>query len=313
MNKVWRFAASVAVVAAATLGVQGAAQAQTQEYARVGGWTVLTEPQTPSSCRAYMENGALQEDFGRSFGVFLDGDAWQLWTDYRIYNEMRTAVLIDGRSYPATFDQIENVAVAPVGRNVIEAMKSGRSVNLNLDPTGPEYSLRNAGDALRMVEACVRSGGRRAGGHARHSQYSDPGIDWIRLSGGAIDRRAEPVGRDTNGAPLYVCAADFDGASQPGKIREGFSGCNFGYGGSEMTSATYALMLGRANWAHASDGNVPSNAIQAGSERDGQALFVCRANYDGSVQLGKVRPGFDGCNFSYGGREYTANPYEVMY
>lgn len=312
MNSVLSFITSTAVVAATVLGVQSSAQAQTQEYGRIGPWTILTEEQTPSSCRAFMENRKLPEDQGRLFGVFLDGREWQLWTDYRIFNEMRTVVLVDGQPYPATFNQIENVAVAPVGRNVIEAIKSGRTVNLNLDPTGPQYRMKDAGDALGMVQQCAERD-RSNAGHSRHSRHSDQGIDWVRLSSGEIDRRAHAAGRDTNGVPLYVCAADFNGTNQPGKIREGFDGCNFGYGGSEMTSATYSLMVGRANWAHASDGNVPSNAIQAGSERDGQALFVCRVNYEGSVQIGKVRPGFSGCNFGYGGREFTANPYEVMY
>lgn len=141
----------------------------------------------------------------------------------------------------------------------------------------------------------------------------DDGIGWTRASGGALAPGAIAAGRDTNGAALYVCSADFGGHQQPGKIRPGFDGCNFGMGGREMTSRTYSVMTGRSRWAPASDGRVPRNALQAGSETDGRELFVCRTQFNGSVQLGKVRPGFNGCNFGHGGREMTGNPYEVLY
>lgn len=140
------------------------------------------------------------------------------------------------------------------------------------------------------------------------------GIDWVRASGGVVDVRAPAVGRDTNGAPLFVCSADNGGGTQqPGKIRPGFTGCNFGYGGREMTARTYSVMVGQPRWARASGGRVPPGAIQAGSEKDGRPLFVCRTSFNGSIQIGKVRPEFTGCNFGYGGREMTGNPYEVLY
>lgn len=60
-------------------------------------------------------------------------------------------------------------------------------------------------------------------------------------------------------------------------------------------------------------GRVPRNAVQSGSEPNGEPLFVCRTKFNDSIQLGKIRPGFSGCNFSYGGKELTAAAYEVMY
>lgn len=309
MNTFVHHIARGAVVVASLMGVCFSAHAQTKTLGQAGAWSILHEPGYPESCRAIMTNPGLQPDFGNLLGLAFTGDRWEIWTDYRIYNPMPTVVLIDGRAFPATFEQNESVAIAPVGLDVIEAINAGRDINLNLDPTGPAYSLRGASRAISMLESCAQG----ASAQGASAQTASAGIDWVRLSGGALDRRAQPSGRDSNGAPLFVCSADFNNVQQPGKIRRGFDGCNFGYGGQELTSGSYSLMVGTARWAYGADGSIPPDAIQAGSEMDGRPLFVCRTTHNGSLQIGKIRPGFRGCNFGYGGAELTGNPYEVMH
>jgi hypothetical protein len=52
-----------------------------------------------------------------------------------------------------------------------------------------------------------------------------------------------PAGKDINGAPLYVCRASYLGSVQPGKTQQGWSTCNFGYGGKEiMDPPTYNIL-----------------------------------------------------------------------
>ncbi|MYZ46474.1 hypothetical protein [Propylenella binzhouense] len=162
---------SAASAAACLFGSNLAAQAQTQEYGRSGPWTILTEEHIPSSCRANMTNNRLQRDFGQFFSIVLNGRDWELWTDYRIDDRTTTSILIDRKSFEATFEQVENVAVAPVGQDVVDAMRSARSINLNLDPEGPIYALRGSGAAIQMVEECARSHGLQNAGNSGTNDY----------------------------------------------------------------------------------------------------------------------------------------------
>lgn len=137
-------------------------------------------------------------------------------------------------------------------------------------------------------------------------------IAWHQASGGAVPRGAMVVGAESNGAPLYLCVAAYAGGEHPGKIRPGFSGCNIGYGGREVTVSSYDVAMGQARWVPASGGQVPDSALSAAAEASGEALYFCRGWYAGGTHPGKIRPGFRGCNIGYGGAEVTLNEYEVM-
>lgn len=59
---------------------------------------------------------------------------------------------------------------------------------------------------------------------------------------GEIPSRALEAGYEANGAPLYVCRGVHAGGLHPGKIRQGFGGCNIGYGGREVTITEYEVL-----------------------------------------------------------------------
>jgi len=203
---------------------------------------------------------------------------------------------------------------ATIGSPTIEMVKRLQDrVVLIVGEQRLEYSLGHVAmrDILSDVEHCAR--------HASALPVSGPpagpvtdGVDWVPQMAGQFPAHAAVTGRDTNGQPLYTCSAERDGALHPGKIRQGFDGCVFGYGGREYTARSYRVMVGVPRWAWASHGQVPPNALQSGNEADERPLFACRTEYRGSMQLGKIRPGFNGCNFSYGGREMTGAFYEVL-
>lgn len=44
----------------------------------------------------------------------------------------------------------------------------------------------------------------------------------------------------------------------------------------------------------------------------GEPLYAARAWYAGGLQIGKVRPEFEGANIAYGGDEITVDSYEVL-
>ncbi|KAI9297602.1 hypothetical protein K502DRAFT_323200 [Neoconidiobolus thromboides FSU 785] len=74
--------------------------------------------------------------------------------------------------------------------------------------------------------------------------------------------------------------------------------------------------LGRSHpqlqWVRASNGIVPPNAVQGGSENDGRPLFIARTMYKGSLIPGKTAPHLEGCLISFGGKEVLEKEYEVL-
>ncbi|MBD2740980.1 DUF3421 domain-containing protein [Coleofasciculus sp. FACHB-1120] len=66
---------------------------------------------------------------------------------------------------------------------------------------------------------------------------------------------------------------------------------------------------GALNWVGASNGEIPANAMVGGSE-PGRRLYICRAEYNGGVHLGKVVA--ENCNFGWGGKEILSPFYEVL-
>ena len=147
---------------------------------------------------------------------------------------------------------------------------------------------------------------------------------WAPQAGGNLPPGAiqQGVEQPPGNQPLYACRARFAGPGKapgvhPGKVRPGFSGCNIGYGGAEVTVAGYEVLTSAVAWVKTSGSNVPSNAIVAGMEGPqdgGQPLALCRATYPAGttgIHIGKTRPAFNGCNIGWGGKEIMVPQYEV--
>jgi len=65
-------------------------------------------------------------------------------------------------------------------------------------------------------------------------------------------------------------------------------------------------------WVLCEGGAVPPNAIAAGQQSSGEALYVGRAYYENTVQVGKVAPHLGGCQITFKGKVITINSYEVI-
>jgi hypothetical protein len=84
-----------------------------------------------------------------------------------------------------------------------------------------------------------------------------------------------------------------------------------------LLAAAFSLMIvgdARADlrWSPASNGSVPGGAVSGGHEAGGEALYVCRAQYNGGTHGGKIRSAFGGCNIGWGGKEVTISSYDVL-
>ena len=122
------------------------------------------------------------------------------------------------------------------------------------------------------------------------------------------------AGSDIDGTPLISCRGTFQGNSvQVGKTRADWNFCDIGYGAAEDHVTPYETLVGA--WTDGTDGSVPNNALPFGTDGDGgPTLYPCRAylNGDEGYQLGKVRPGFSGCDIPYGGSEQSFPYYQVL-
>ena len=65
-------------------------------------------------------------------------------------------------------------------------------------------------------------------------------------------------------------------------------------------------------WVEESGGNVPKGTYATGEEGYGPLLYSCRAQFEGGLHPGKVRPKLGGCHIPYGGKEIIINYYEVL-
>ena len=69
------------------------------------------------------------------------------------------------------------------------------------------------------------------------------------------------------------------------------------------------------HWVRARNGAIPDGAVAQGREgpgNGGEALWVCRALFEGGLHPGKVRPGLGAANISWGGKEVQVHEYEVL-
>ena len=104
-------------------------------------------------------------------------------------------------------------------------------------------------------------------------------IKWVEASDGYIPRNAV-VGGDEDGAKLYIARAFYKGGTHPGKIKEGWNGCNIGYGGKEITLRNYeVLVYNRKN------GNNDDHIVKS--------IVKFLGGKDLSVETLKVRDSFD--------------------
>ena len=67
-------------------------------------------------------------------------------------------------------------------------------------------------------------------------------IKWVKARNGEIPANAV-IGGEENGQPLYIARAMYKGGIHPGKIGKGWKGCNISYGGLEIESKEYEILV----------------------------------------------------------------------
>lgn len=66
---------------------------------------------------------------------------------------------------------------------------------------------------------------------------------WVAATNGAIPDGAVICGKESNGTPLYVARANYEGGVHPGKVRTEFGAANIPYGGIEVKVNPYEVLV----------------------------------------------------------------------
>ncbi|KAJ2157825.1 hypothetical protein GGF46_004218 [Coemansia sp. RSA 552] len=145
-------------------------------------------------------------------------------------------------------------------------------------------------------------------------------MHWVNATNGSIPDNAVQGGLEKNGSPLFVARAMYKGGLHPGKaaphIQDG--GCSIGWGHKEINLAEYQVLCGDANklkWVKQEGALSVQNfrPVEAGHEETGEPLYIAKAMYEGSQQLGKCASHVKkGMAFAYGHKERTTDKYLVL-
>ncbi|MFC0406624.1 DM9 repeat-containing protein [Roseomonas elaeocarpi] len=150
--------------------------------------------------------------------------------------------------------------------------------------------------------------------------YEVLSLAWVEAANGSIPAQSLSAGQAIDASTggrfvslgLYPCRASYQTGVHVGEVRPGGSGCVFGFGGKEVSVATYEVLQlpSWVAWTEVSARSLPVDAIVGGSE-GGEPLYVCRAADRNGIRLGKVRANSGGCSIASEGRELVVSRFEV--
>jgi len=136
---------------------------------------------------------------------------------------------------------------------------------------------------------------------------------WIDATANTMPEGVLEGGRDADGDTIYVGRVFFEGDLLPAKIIPNKGGAYVCINGEEHKLESFQVLAGAGfMWSHCSDGNVVPGAIPAGNTNDGETLYIGRAEYNGSVSVGKVHPSHGCLYLPFGGEEVKIESYEIL-
>lgn len=127
---------------------------------------------------------------------------------------------------------------------------------------------------------------------------------WVP-SNGRIPNDSIVGGEERDGTELYICRTTHSGTTLPGKVVG--DQCNYNWGTREYTSRNFEVLVGGGDYWTAD--LRPRTAVVGGSNNE-QYFYVCRATASGGTHPGRLQDGK--CNYSFGGRGYASNNFEVL-
>merc|ERR1719411_942669 len=86
--------------------------------------------------------------------------------------------------------------------------------------------------------------------------------------------------------------------------------------GGEHSKEEYDILVAPRNcdltWVDASNGHIPTGAVQGGFNEGNDPLYIGRARHEDSFAVGKINPDHGCCYIPYGGEEIAKEDYQVL-
>jgi len=136
---------------------------------------------------------------------------------------------------------------------------------------------------------------------------------WIKAQEGQVPPNAIVAGKNRDGQLLYVCRVQYEGGVYPGALASDTKNCSISYDGKEYSLPNYEILVGVGySWVTVYNGEVPFDALLAGKEPQGNAIYICRGEINSEWCPGKISTTYGGCRVPHAGKELTALWYEVL-
>lgn len=130
---------------------------------------------------------------------------------------------------------------------------------------------------------------------------------------GALPPNAVRAGQDSDGTVIYVGRAQHEGDLIPCKVLPTKRAAYVSYSGKEVSVGSYEVLTGSGfSWIGSSNGHTPAGAVLVGNQRNGEPLYMGRANFQGSLTPGKVHKSHGCLYIPYAGAEHSIVQYEVL-
>lgn len=144
---------------------------------------------------------------------------------------------------------------------------------------------------------------------------------------GPLPATALPIGYEGDGAPLFAARAWHEGGLHLGKAGPHlFRGAAISYAGAEITMDTYEVLCGPSRedggggtllkWMMFRHGETCGvngwQPVEGGREKNGEALFISKGDWERGQHPGKCRVGDDHAHVPWGGGEVWVRPFQVL-
>ncbi len=151
---------------------------------------------------------------------------------------------------------------------------------------------------------------------------------WVSMPYGAttMPQNAMVAGKYFDGSLVYACQASYMGGVHSGWTVAGKGACSIGWGSQEVALPSFSIW--QNDWAPASNGSVPGNALAFGSEMTtapppalnfAQQRYACIGNNtdpsgtpEGGTSSGKAATDLGACLFGWGLEEIHQPNYSVL-
>ena len=135
---------------------------------------------------------------------------------------------------------------------------------------------------------------------------------WIPSCGGDVPPHAVRAGQTSDGEPLYIGRGPYNGSLTPGKIHPSHGCLYIPFGGTEHALQSYEVLVQPETWISSSGSNIVPGTVHAGTDVDGDAIYVGRAYHDGDLLPAKVIPAKGQAYVAHGGQEHVKEDFELL-